>query len=214
MRKERRFGFSWRTLALFLIVGAVILLTFLLWGGAIDAWMTDAVRRAGENHALVALILFTVLASDIFLPVPSCLASTLCGSLLGLWFGFAVSFAAMSASAAVGYVLGRIGGDRVRQFIGEGDFKSLEALHRRSGGALLLALRPVPILSETSVLFAGFAKVPVKEAALFLGLGNALVSAVYAALGAWFTTETDHVSWSLLVCFALSALAVFRRPLT
>ncbi len=170
-----------------LVVGGVILLMFGLWGEAIDAWMRGAVRHAGENRALIALILFAVLASDIFLPVPSCLASTLCGCLLGAYLGFAVSFAAMSASAAVGYALGRLGGERVRRLIGENDFRTLEALHRRGGAALILGLRPVPILAETSVLFAGFAKVPVKKAVLFIALGNALVSAVYAALGAWFT---------------------------
>ncbi len=214
MEKNSDFKFPWRTLTLFLSVGGAVLLTFFLWGEAIDAWTGEAVRRAGENRALVALVLFAVLASDIFLPIPSCLASTLCGCLLGPWLGFAVSFAAMSASAAAGYALGRLCGGWARRLVGENDFKTLERLNRRFGASLLLSLRPVPILAETSVLFAGFAKVPVRKAVLFIGLGNTLVSAVYAALGAWFTAETDCVSWAFLACLAVGGLAFIRRRTT
>jgi len=96
-------SFPWRAFALFLLVSGVVLGTFLLWGDAIDEWTKSAVARAGENRALVAWILFVVLSSDILLPVPSSLASTLCGLLLGPWLGFAVSFGAMSASGVLGY---------------------------------------------------------------------------------------------------------------
>ena len=90
----------WRAIALFLFVSAVVLATFFLWGERIDAWTQKVVEKAADDKTLVAVILFLVLASDIFLPVPSNIASTACGLVLGPVLGFAVSFLAMSASAA------------------------------------------------------------------------------------------------------------------
>ena len=81
----------WRAIALFLFVSAVVLATFFLWGERIDAWTQKVVEKAADDKTLVAVILFLVLASDIFLPVPSSIASTACGLVLGPVLGFAVS---------------------------------------------------------------------------------------------------------------------------
>ncbi len=201
-----------RTIALFLGVCGIILLTFCLWGDALDTVTKEAVRAADGSRLQIALILFAVLASDILLPIPSCLASTLCGVLLGPWLGFSVSFSAMSASAAAGYWIGRRAGGRARRLIGESEFHALAAIHRRGGVWLLLGLRPVPILAEASLVFAGLAKVPVRKTVPLVALGNALVSAVYTALGAWFSTETEHVSLAFLLCLAASGLCMLTRP--
>lgn len=202
MKRNRQL--PWRALALLLLISAVVLATFLLWGDRIDAWMREIVARAADDRALVAAILFLVLASDIFLPVPSSLASTTCGLVLGPWLGFAVSFLAMSASAASGYALGRFASGAAARIVGASDMAALREFQRRTGPWTLLALRPVPVLAEASAVFAGIGRLPVGPAALQLALGNAVVSLVYVLVGACFA-DAEQGSWlAFLAAMAVS----------
>lgn len=201
----------WRALGLFIFVSAVVLATFLIWGDALDVWTKDVIDRSADNRAQVALVLFLILASDIFLPIPSSIASTLCGLLLGAFLGFWVSFAAMSVSAAVGCLLGRFASGWARRLIGDGDMASLQAFQRRCGPWSLLALRPVPILAEASTVFAGIGRSPWGQTALQLALGNAAVSLVYALVGA-YCAETEHATWvAFLAAMAVSGVFVLVR---
>src|SRR5574344_1820903 len=179
-----------------------------LWGEPIDAGLRDAISRSGDDRPTIAAILFAVLSSDIVLPIPSTLASTLCGALLGPGLGFAVSFAAMSASAAVGYETGARLSKAARRLVGENDLDFLQRLHARSGRWLLLALRPVPVLSEASALIAGLDGHSRRSAYLQFAVGNAAVSAVYVATGAFFAGEQGRASLAFLVCMGLTGLCM------
>lgn len=204
--------FPLRAFVLFVFVSGAVLATFLLWGDAIDGWTKSALERAGDNRAIVAGVLFAVLASDILLPVPSSLACTFCGLLLGPWLGFAVSFGAMTASGALGYAIGRFLSGRAEKLIGASDMAALEAFERRAGPWMLLALRPVPILAEASAVFAGIGRIPVASAALQLVLGNAAVSLVYVIVGAFFA-EYERGSWlAFLAAIVVSGVFFAVRP--
>ena len=97
-----------KTIWLVLGVALAIIIPFLLFGDAIEAWFADLARpEAGTARGAFGAILFGLLALDVLLPVPSSLASTLCGVVFGLWGGFWLSFGAMTVSAALGYWLGR-----------------------------------------------------------------------------------------------------------
>lgn len=201
----------WRAIALFLFVSAVVLATFFLWGERIDAWTQKVVEKAADDRALVAVILFLVLASDIFLPVPSSIASTACGLVLGPVLGFAVSFLAMSASAASGYALGRFASGTAARIVGASDMAALREFQRRAGPWTLLALRPVPVLSEVSAVFAGIGRIPVVPTALQLALGNAVVSLVYVLVGAFFA-DADQGAWlAFLAAMAVSGVFFLIR---
>ena len=82
-----------KTVWLLLGVGALILVPFLVFGGPIEAWFCRmADPAAGTARQVMGWVLFGLLAFDVVLPVPSSLASTLCGVLFGLWGGFWLSF--------------------------------------------------------------------------------------------------------------------------
>ena len=201
----------WRAIALFLFVSAVVLATFFLWGERIDAWTQKVVEKAADDKTLVAVILLLVLASDIFLPVPSSIASTACGLVLGPVLGFAVSFLAMSASAASGYALGRFASGTAARIVGASDMAALREFQRRAGPWTLLALRPVPVLSEASAVFAGIGRLPVVPTALQLALGNAVVSLVYVLVGAFFA-DAERGSWlAFLAAMAVSGVFFLIR---
>lgn len=203
--------FPWRAFGLFILVSVVVLVTFLLWGDALDSWTRQAIDRTAENRVLVALVLFLILASDILLPIPSNVVSTLCGILLGSFWGFCVSFAAMSVSAAAGYLFGRFTSGWARRLIGEDDMASLLAFQKKCGPWALLALRPVPILAEASVVFAGIGRSPWGQTTLQLLLGNAVVSLVYVVIGA-YCAETDNASlYAFLAVVGVSGLFMLVR---
>ncbi len=173
------------TTLLFLVISMLIIVPFCIWGGIIETWFNGQMRLASDHRFRTALVLFCLLSADIVLPVPSSVASTCCGLMLGFTTGFFVSFMAMNVSAVLGYLLGRFCSGYAARLIGERDQEVLESFVRKGGRWLLLLLRPVPVLAEASVLFSGIARQPIKRAAGEVLLGNGIVSAVYAAVGAW-----------------------------
>lgn len=172
-----------KTVWLLLGVGLAILLPFFAFGEAIDAWFLRVMEAQGQARGLSAAILFGLLALDILLPVPSSLASTWCGMLLGLWGGFWLSFGAMTVSCALGLALGRWAAPWAWRQVGEREGAALRRFFARHGAVVLVALRAVPVLAEASVLFAGIVRLPLRRAAPLLLFGNAAVSFVYAWVG-------------------------------
>lgn len=165
---------------------AVILLPFYLFGKQIEDWTADMMRANPYTKPAAALLLGGLLASDILIPVPSSLASTACGYLLGALLGTAVSFAGMSISAVAGYWLGsRPGASAFANAIHSAETEGrMASLSRKYGKWIILIARPVPVLAEASVFFAGLAKMPFRQFLLLVCLSNLGISAVYAAIGA------------------------------
>lgn len=172
-----------RAVAAWVLLMAAVLIPFFFWADGVQAQFETLLAAAAGNRALVALVLFAVLASDLFLPVPSCLASALCGALLGPWLGFAVSFAAMGGSAAAGYLLGRFFAAAARRMAGDA-LAAVESSGGVWGPRLLLVFRPLPVLAECSAVYAGLRRWPAGACCVWTLVGNAGVSAVYVALGA------------------------------
>lgn len=174
----------WRLPALALALLALIVVPFLVFGAAIDAWSADFIARGRANPWQTALVLGGLLAVDVLAPTPSSLVSTACGALLGFWGGLLASFAGMTLSVALGLLLGRLAAPAARRALGPREQALLLRMQNRWGLWMLAAARPVPVLAEASVLFAGLAKFPWRGALPALLLGNLAVSAVYAACGA------------------------------
>ncbi|HOE61444.1 MAG TPA: VTT domain-containing protein [Kiritimatiellia bacterium] len=191
----------YRTLSLLTLVLLAVILPFFLFADAVQAW-TDALLRHAQAHPLqTGLLLTALLASDIVVPVPSSLVSTACGMTLGFVAGTCASFIGMSASALVGLLMGRMAAPAAQRLIGADEVRLLQSFHARYGIWLLLALRPVPVLAEASVVFSGLARQPFGRAFAITLLGNAAVSAVYAAVGAW-----GRLADSFLPAFGASML--------
>lgn len=197
---------SFRKILLWIFLASFVLVTFFLFEDDIDR-LTHCMLKASEGNLwLVALVLFCVLASDVFLPVPSCLASTACGTFLGFPLGFAVSFAAMCASALIGYFSGRFCSGAVARFL-EDDCKAIDRRAGPSGPFWLLLMRPVPVLAESSVIYAGMRRCPMGASFFWIALGNAGVSAVYAFIGA-FGMKSGSAMPAFAVALALSGIAI------
>lgn len=171
-----------RSVALWAVLVTAVLVPFFIYEESVNAWINIRLDESAGDTVAVAFVLFTVLASDIFLPVPSCLLSAMCGVFLGPYLGFAVSFTAMTASSFSGFFIGRFFVSLARRLVGRDSCK-VESLDVSGRPFMLFVLRPVPVLAECSCVYAGLKRYPFGASALWLSLGNAVVSAVYAVIG-------------------------------
>ena len=102
-----------------------------------------------------------LLALDVFLPVPSSIVSTGAGVLLGFWRGAAVIWIGMTIGCAIGYAFGAPRGG------GRAQTRRRRRADARGGGDgsvrswALVVCRPIPVLAESSVVFAGLVRTPI-----------------------------------------------------
>jgi uncharacterized membrane protein YdjX (TVP38/TMEM64 family) len=163
---------------------AAILVPFFLFGESLEA-AAHLFLEAHPPDWQVALVLSGLLAGDIVLPVPSSLVSTAAGALLGFWGGTAASWAGMMVASGLGYQIGaRAGESALRRMAGESAVARLAGLAASHGHWFLLAFRAVPVLAETSVVFAGASHMSRRGFFTTAALANLGISATYAAIGA------------------------------
>lgn len=172
---------NFKSMAIWAILITIVLIPFFIFEERINSWINVLISENSGNTFALAAILFAVLASDIFLPVPSCLLSAMCGAFLGPVLGFIVSFAAMSVSGVIGFFIGSTASSLAHKLISDNE-KSLES-NAKSGPFMLFILRPVPVLAECSCVYAGLRRYNFAKCVVWLSVGNAVISAVYAVIG-------------------------------
>jgi uncharacterized membrane protein YdjX (TVP38/TMEM64 family) len=173
-----RWAFLWA-----LLIG-LVLLPFLLFEQQFSDLAAHVTRHDGSRW-LVAAGIFSLLALDVFFPVPSSIVSTAAGLLLGFWTGAAIVWAGMMAGCVVGYAVGRRGSAAARTLVGPGDLHRAAGLVRRYGDLTIVLCRPVPVLAEASVVFAGLVRAPFARFARLTSISNLGIAVGYAAFGAY-----------------------------
>lgn len=172
---------NFKSMAVWAILITIVLIPFFIFEESVNNRINVLVSENSGNTFALAAILFAVLASDIFLPIPSCLLSAMCGAFLGPVLGFIVSFAAMSVSGVIGFFIGSTASSLAHKLISDNE-KSLES-NAKSGPFMLFILRPVPVLAECSCVYAGLRRYNFAKCVVWLSVGNAVISAVYAVIG-------------------------------
>jgi len=162
-----------------------VLVPFFLFSDRIDNWITRFL--SGQNGILItAVILSGLLAADIFLPVPSSMISAACGYTLGGPLGLFVSWLGMTAGCLVGYYIGHTS-RRVSYFSRKGRVGHAELFFSRYGNWALVICRAIPVLAESSVVYAGFCGMALSRFFWMSALSNLGISAVYALTGAFYS---------------------------
>jgi uncharacterized membrane protein YdjX (TVP38/TMEM64 family) len=185
-----------------LLIG-MVLLPFLLFEQQFNAF-AETVTRSDTSRWLVAGAIFSLLALDVFLPVPSSIVSTASGVLLGFSIGTAVVWAGMMTGCLLGYAVGSRGSGAARRLVGEEGIGRAAALVQRYGDLTIVLCRPVPVLAEASVVFAGLVRAHYGRFVRLTAASNLGIAAGYAAVGA-YSRRLD--SYSFLIAFA-GALAL------
>jgi uncharacterized membrane protein YdjX (TVP38/TMEM64 family) len=174
----------------------------LLVGAQIEAWTDNFIESASSHQSWVAVVLGTLLAVDILVPTPSSLVSTAAGFTLGFIKGTLVSWAGMTISCIIGFWIGaRFGRAAAQRLVGNSELERLEDMSQRFGDWIIIISRPVPMLAEASVLFAGTSQMSLYRFLLLSTLSNLGISVAYAVTGAFSATIN-----SFLLAFGASML--------
>jgi len=188
----------------FALLLAFILVPFFLLEGRMNE-LVQQTLRSDTPLALITLAVVVFLLADIVLPVPSSFVLTTTGYLLGLPLGLAVNFIGLSCACMAGYALGRFaGGPLAQRVVGRAQLERFAALSQRHGDMLLVAFRAMPVLAEATTLLAGLSRMPLPRFLLVVSIGNAVVAAVYAWIGAVSASQSS---------FLFASVAAFVLPL-
>jgi uncharacterized membrane protein YdjX (TVP38/TMEM64 family) len=204
-----------RWAVLWVLLIGVVLVPFFLFEDQFNA-LAAYITGGGVSRSLAAAAILALLALDVFLPVPSSLVATAAGVLLGFVGGAAVVWLGMTAGCVLAYVLGRRASAGAAWIVGGESLTRAEELVRRYGDLALVVCRPVPVLAEASVVFAGVARAPMTRVVLLTALANLGIACGYAAFGA-FSMRIDSFVAAFIGALALPALALglsrllFRR---
>jgi len=170
----------WLTLA----VLALILVPFFLF----ESYFTTLAERAASGQVRVPIavgIIGSLLALDVLLPVPSSIVSAAAGVLLGFWLGATVIWASMTLSCVIAYAIGARSVGLTRRIVGETGLERASRLATRYGSMAIVLCRPVPVLAEASVIFAGVVRMQKPRFLVVSALANLGIAVAYAAIGAY-----------------------------
>lgn len=198
----------WGWVRLVLLLAAFVLVPFAVMGSWLDQQIVPLLSPGRLHPLVLAGVLCALLASDILLPIPSSVVSTACGYLLGFWGGALVSWVGMTLGSLLGYELGRSAGDfAARRLVPETQRAEMQHLALRWGHWAIAVARPIPVLAETSVVFAGISRLPRGRVAAISLLSNLGVSVVYAAVGA-FSATWNSFFLAVAMAFGIPAVAL------
>ena len=195
-----------------MIVMSLILLVpivpFLLFGADFEAW----VERWSEqpySAPLTAAVVIALLATDILLPTPSSMISTLGGWQLGWFGGTLASWAGMTLGAIIGFALARRWGRPFALWMStEEDLDRMRGLSERFGPAVLIISRGVPVLAEASVLLMGIHQLSWQRFLLAVVWSNLGIAFAYSAFGD-YAQQNQWLPLALGVSIALPVLLAF-----
>jgi len=169
-----------------IIVLAIPIVPFLLFGQERVERQLQDWRERPPPPVYVAAAVIALLASDIFLPIPSSAVSTLAGWQLGAVGGSLSAWAGMSLGAVTGFALARwLGHPVVAWLTRERDLERTRRLAERFGPALLILGRGVPVLAEATVLLVGMHALAWRRflpPVLLANLGLAIAYAVFGEI--------------------------------
>jgi uncharacterized membrane protein YdjX (TVP38/TMEM64 family) len=192
-----------------MIVMSLILLVpivpFLLFGATFEAWV-ERWSEQPSSGPMTAAIIIGLLATDILLPTPSSMISTLGGWQLGWLGGTLASWVGMTLGAVIGFVLARRWGRPLALwFSREDDLDRMQGLSQRFGPAVLIISRGVPVLAEASVLLMGIHQLSWRRFLPAVLLSNLGIAFAYSAFGK-YAERNQLLPLALGVSIALPVL--------
>jgi uncharacterized membrane protein YdjX (TVP38/TMEM64 family) len=194
-----------------LLIG-LVLLPFVFFEATFNA-LAVRITQSGTSRFLAAGSIFALLALDVFLPVPSSIVATGAGVILGFAEGTAIVWGGMMAGCVIGYGTGIGAAATARWIVGQDNLVRAEALMRRYGELALVLCRPVPVLAEASVVFAGIVRTPFVRFAALTAISNLGIALGYAAFGA-FSMRLDSFLVAFVGALLLPGIALGISRLT
>ena len=183
-QQRRRRRLVLRASVLFGALAGVLLIAMVVVEAFGPRFINDPSTWLAEATLLIAALSVLLLAVDVVLPVPSTVVLVANGTIFGFAVGSVVSTLGLTASALLGYALGRRGASVTERFVGPATMHWLTTRVERHGLWAIGAARAVPLASELSALAAGASamrRAPFVAAAI---VGASAASIPLALLGA------------------------------
>jgi uncharacterized membrane protein YdjX (TVP38/TMEM64 family) len=190
---------------------ALLIIPFLIFEKQFEqlgTWLAEGHASGWASAATIGALL----ALDVFLPVPSSIVSTGAGVLLGFWRGAAVIWIGMTVGCAIGYALGARAAPSARKLVGADSLARASTVMDRHGPWALVVCRPIPVLAEASVVFAGLVRTPVGPFIWLTALANLGIALAYAAVGA-YSMQVQSFLLTFLAALALPGVAMIGGKL-
>lgn len=204
-----------RLLAFFLVLAAMVLGSWLVWGGAWESRFTQegGVRWLEQAGPWAWAAGFLLLWGDLVLPIPGTVVISALGYIYGTLLGGWIASAGLIAAGLTGYGVGRLCGEKTaRRWLGDRDFQMGHDLFARGGGWLVAVSRALPILPEVVSCTAGLVGMPFRQFVTSLVLGSLPMGFVFAWIGrAGRELPSLGLVLSLVLPALLWAVAVWIR---
>ena len=172
-----------RTLPLMACVLLVPIVPFLFFGAQLEDWLRGF-EEDPPAQGWTVLLVIGLLATDIFLPVPSSVISTMSGWQLGWFWATLASWVGMNLGAIFGFGLARKWGQPfARWFSKETNMAAMQGISERYGPSVLVVTRAMPVFAEASVLIAGIHRMSWRRFLPAIIPTNLGISLAYAAFG-------------------------------
>ena len=205
-----------RTAILIGAVAGVIILSKLLIENVLgiqsDSLIESWMGRAGTGSAVVMI---SLLAADLFLPIPSSLIMVLSGAAFGVLWGSMFSLVGSIGGEWLGFELVRRYGRRASsKMVGDDELERLSRVFARHGPAVVVVTRALPVVMETMSVVAGLSKMKRTTFLVASLLGTAPIVVVYAYAGA-VSRQTGSLVPAVIMLIAVAGLGwvVYRARL-
>jgi len=187
---------------------AVILvpvLPFLLFGAQFDDWLRGFARDPPSIPVTTAVVV-GLLATDILLPIPSSVISTLSGWQLGWLHGTLATWIGMDLGAMIGFILARCWGRPLALcFSKEEDLDRMQRVSHLYGPFFLVLTRAVPVFAEASILMVGIHRLSWRRFLPAVLLSNLGIALAYAAFGD-YAEQHQWLPLALAISIAIPVL--------
>lgn len=198
-----------KLLSVFFFCCTFVLLLFFLFGGFEEE--LEVLLQSRQHLNTYWLVSFAVLASDIFIPVPSSLVMILNGKVLGFLPGTLLSTLSGLCSSMIGFYLGRKSDKLLNRFFSEQQQQTSSHLFLKFGQAAIMLSKALPIISEAVSFLAGTTAISYKKFLLYSFLGHLIISAVYAYAGSATTAIDSNLLSGGIILFVLFLFWVVDR---
>ncbi|MBK1880859.1 VTT domain-containing protein [Luteolibacter pohnpeiensis] len=186
---------------IFVVPAILVLVTWMLWGNSMEAWLTPETLAAAGKWAWVAGI--GLLLADFFLPVPGTVVLSGLGWIYGALLGGFFGCVGLVSTGLLGYGIGRLCSEKVaKRWLG-GDFERGEQLFRKGGGWMVALSRALPIMPEVICCSAGLLRMPFPRFFVALVCGSIPMGMLFAWVG---SIGTVAPAWTFGLSLVVPAL--------
>ena len=194
-----------------IVLLALILVPFVLFEDQFNA-ISNSVIHGDVSPWYSAIAVAVLLALDVFLPIPSSSLAAASGVVLGFGWGAVTVWVGMTASCLLGYAFGARAAAAAGRFVGDAGMTRASNLAARYGDYALVLCRPIPVLAEASVIFAGIIRRPFGRVLSMTTWSNAGIALGYAAIGA-YSMQVDSFLLAFLGAMVVPAVAMLAGKL-